>query len=102
MNYYLKLTFLLYALIFINSGIFSQIATAPSGSGTLNDPYLIENGENLYWVTQNSGSWSSYFSQTNPIVFTGMNAWNGGAGWSPIGNVTTLFTGVYNGNGFDV
>ena len=43
------------------------ISTMPSGMGTENDPYLIANLENLYWMTENSGEWDKYYIQTSNI-----------------------------------
>lgn len=71
--------------------------TAPSGSGTSGDPYLIANVNNLFWLTQNSSSWGSYFSQTASIDISESNTWNSNAGFTPIGNVSTKFTGTYDG-----
>ncbi len=76
----------------------AQIASPPSGSGTSTDPYIISNAENLYWITQNSSSWSSYFSQSDDIDISASFSWDGGKGFLPIGNTTTPFSGNYNGN----
>ena len=76
--------------------------TAPSGSGTSGTPYLIADVNNLYWITQNSSSWGSYFLQTANIDISGSNTWNSNAGFSPIGNVTTKFTGTYDGGNYTV
>ncbi|MDD1750253.1 MAG: hypothetical protein LUO89_10305, partial [Methanothrix sp.] len=77
----------------------SQTATAPSGSGTSGDPYLIATLDNLYWVTQNSGSWGAYFVQTADIDASSTSSWSSGSGFSPIGYAGTNFTGTYNGGG---
>ena len=76
--------------------------TAPSGSGTSGTPYLIADVNNLYWITQNSSSWGSYFLQTANIDISGSNTWNSNAGFSPIGNVTTKFTGTYDGVNYTI
>jgi len=41
----------------------AQTATLPSGNGTSGSPYQIATLNNLYWVTQNSASWSKYLQQ---------------------------------------
>ncbi len=71
----------------------------PSGVGTSASPYQIATLANLYWVSQNSSSWSSYFQQTADIdaSATSESTWDSGAGWLPIGNSTTNFTGEYDG-----
>jgi hypothetical protein len=72
--------------------------TQPSGTGTSEDPYLISSLENLYWITQNSASWDKYFKQTANITLTDCSDWDSAAGWTPIGNRTTKFTGSYDGD----
>jgi hypothetical protein len=93
--------FLTISFIFILAcpgSIFAQTPEQPSGTGTSEDPYLIATLNNLYWVTQNSGSWDKHFEQTAIIDASGTSGWWGGTGFSPIGNFNTSFTGTYNGN----
>ncbi|MCK6602771.1 MAG: FG-GAP-like repeat-containing protein, partial [Bacteroidetes bacterium] len=98
-----KLVFIFTVLFFSNSFLYAQTATLPSGSGTQGDPYQIETLENLYWVTQNQSSWSSYFIQTANINAAASSTWDGGAGFTPIGNGSTnYFTGSYNGKGHTI
>ena len=63
----------------------------PSGSGTEGDPYLISSLDNLYWVTQTISSWSSYFKQTADIDASSSSGWDGGQGFTPIGNLVNPF-----------
>ena len=82
---------------------FGQTATMPTGSGTAGDPYQITTLENLYWITQNQSSWSSYFVQTADIDASSSTSWDGGSGFTPIGNGSTnYFTGSYNGKGYSI
>ena len=82
---------------------YAQTATMPSGSGTSGDPYLIATLNNLYWVTQNSSSWGSYFQQTADIDASADSSWNSGAGFRPIGTSSnSTFYGVYDGNGHTI
>ncbi len=91
----------------------AQTQTAPSGTGTELDPYLIESLENLYWVQQNSTSWDKHFLQTANIdaIFTlywddddtddtGVGGNN--EGFYPIGNGAEHFTGTYDGGGYTI
>jgi hypothetical protein len=94
-----KITLLLITIILIHWNTNGQTATAPSGTGNSGDPYLIATLDNLYWVTQNSASWTSYFKQTANIDATSTSTWDSGNGFSPIGNSTTQFSGNYNGQG---
>ncbi len=80
---------------------FSQTATLPSGSGTSGDPYVIASLNNLYWITQNSGAWGAYFTQTANIDASSDSSWNSGSGFSPIGN-GSHFTGTYDGQGHTI
>ena len=78
----------------------STLSIMPSGNGTSGDPYLISNISELLWISENDTSWSSYFSQTADIDAAETQNWNSGAGFSPIGNETTFFSGSYNGSGY--
>lgn len=89
-------------LMFSTSLLVAQTATAPSGTGVSGDPYLIATLDNLYWVTQNSSTWISYFKQTANIEATNTSTWDSGNGFSPIGNSTTNFRGNFNGQGYTI
>lgn len=80
----------------------AQTATAPSGTGTEGDPYLIATLDNLYWLTQNTSEWGDYFLQTADIDASSTSTWHTGSGFSPIGNTSTQFTGTYDGNGYSI
>ncbi|MDX9881859.1 MAG: MBG domain-containing protein [Prolixibacteraceae bacterium] len=90
---------LIVLMAFIGMGLFAQTATQPSGSGTDTDPYQIATLNNLYWISQNSGSWNSWFIQTADINASATSGWNGGAGFPPIGGD---FWGTYDGQGFSI
>ena len=76
----------------------------PAGSGTEADPYQIATLDNLLWMSTNSGSWSNgtYFIQTANIDATGTQNWNGGEGFSPIGNNPDNFQGSYDGQDYSI
>ena len=76
--------------------------TQPPGSGTAADPYQVSTLDHLLWISTNSSSWSSYFEQTADIDASLTSGWNDGAGFSPIGNDSTKFTGSYNGQGHTI
>jgi len=46
--------------------------------------------------------WGKYFFQTANIDASATSTWNGGAGFSPIGNATTKFSGWYDGKDFTI
>ena len=56
--------------------------------------------DHLLWISTNSTAWSYSYEQMNDINASATSSWNGGAGFSPIGNSTTNFTGSYDGQGF--
>lgn len=72
------------------------------GSGTEADPYQIGSLANMYWLTQNNLEWDKHYKQMEDIDFSESTVWNEGAGFSPIGNATTRFTGSFNGNGYSI
>ncbi len=83
--------FLIFSVYLIADGV------QPTGSGTLASPYQISTISNLQWVSTNNTSWSKHFEQTSDIDASTTSTWNSGAGFSPIGDGTTSFTGVYDG-----
>ncbi|HTR80189.1 MAG TPA: LamG-like jellyroll fold domain-containing protein [Bacteroidota bacterium] len=100
-NRYRSIAALLF-ILFVTANSFSQTAIPPSGSGTSGSPYQIDSLANLYWVTQNSSSWSSYFVQTADIDASPDTGWDSNQGFTPIGNGTTNFTGTYDGGGHTI
>lgn len=79
------------------TSLFGQTATKPAGEGTPGNPYEIRTLENLYWVSQNASSWDKVYFQYEDIDASASSGWDGGAGWTPIGDFFTPFTGYYNG-----
>jgi len=99
-----KLLLVLLVLIIelgMNSTLWAD-GTQPPGSGTSGDPYLVSTLNHLLWISTNSGSWGSYFKQTANIDATDTQNWNSGAGFSPIGNSGTKFTGSYDGQNYTI
>jgi len=91
------------AALFLFLSVSSQTATAPAiGDGSVGNPYQIATLNNLYWLTQTSSSWSKNFIQTANIDATSTSTWASGAGFSPIGNTTTNYTGTYNGQKYTI
>ena len=68
-----------------------------AGNGTPEDPYPIATLADLKWVSEHSDIWNGSFVQTADIDASTTSTWNAGKGFSPIGDVTTKFTGSYNG-----
>lgn len=86
----------------------SAQGTAPAdgdGDGKLE----VSSKDNLLYLSQNSSAdWSANYEQTDNIVFedadfqSGGDFYNGGAGFSPIGNSSTEFSGSYDGGGYTI
>jgi len=79
--------------------------TPPSGSGTVQAPYLISDLFELIWISDNPSSWDSYYIQTTDIDATPTIILQGGVGFEPIGihpswATRDPFTGTYDGQGF--
>lgn len=74
-----------------------SLVEQPMGSGTEADPYQIQTFANLLWIPLSMASWDKHFVQTSEIDATINDVME--AGWIPVGNSTTPFTGSYNGQG---
>jgi hypothetical protein len=96
--------FLQHHIIFaIISLLFTQIinaqtATKPEGKGTAENPYQIQNLENLQWLSQTDSVWEAYFIQTDNINASATYNWDEDKGFFPIGASSPGFTGHYMGN----
>ncbi len=99
-----KIILIIFCSIFVLTNLSAQ--SYSGGSGTSGDPYQIANKTDLKYLSVNSGEWSKHFVQTANIIFAlsdfefGSDFYNSGAGFIPIGNISTLFTGSYNGGGY--
>ncbi len=75
-----------------------DITQFAGGSGTENDPYLIEIPEHLHNVR---GFYWAHFLQIADIDLE-VFPWNTDKGWQPIGDDYKKFSGSYDGNGFTI
>lgn len=69
------------------------------GAGTVSNPYQVATLTQLDNVRNYP---TACFIQIANIDASATSGWNAGAGWLPIGNSTTKFTGRYNGQGYTV
>jgi len=98
----LTLVFMLIIVSTIGTSLMAQDYSG--GSGTTGDPYQIANKTDLKYLSENTNEWDNHYIQTANIVFvpedfqTGGDFYNSGAGFIPIGNSLTRFTGTYNGD----
>jgi len=79
-----------------------SVTAGLTGAGTAASPYLIGSLDTLRLVSVMTNVWSNYFRLTAHIDATPTSGWNGGEGFIPIGNLTTKFTGFFDGNGFSI
>ena len=101
----MRKSILVFITILITVLAFSTAAypgTYSGGIGTEGDPYQIANLNDLQELQNTPADWGDNFIQTEDIGASGTSSWNSGAGFSPIGNDATKFTGSYNGNGFSI
>lgn len=75
------------------------VAAYTGGSGTPGDPWGIANLTDLTQLKNSPLDWGAYFIQTADIDASDTSTWDGGAGFSPIGNSSTPFSGSYDGQG---
>lgn len=99
-----NLIVILFFNLFIAANSFSQTETAPTGSGTSGDPYIIQSIGNLAWLqdANNNKAWGTYIKQTADIDASTSSGWNSGKGLSPIGSDAIPFSGTYDGNGYTI
>ncbi len=92
------------ALYLLTTSCLFSVPVQPAGAGTSASPYEIANLDNLEWLSVNSDQWhQKYYVQTDDIDATDTQNWNGGEGFSPIGNDVNEFWGsTFNGNGFTI
>ncbi|MBQ9074024.1 MAG: leucine-rich repeat protein [Muribaculaceae bacterium] len=86
----------------INSGVSltGTVAFSGSGSGTENDPFLIFNPVQLNDVRNSVGYSGIYYKLMSDIDMTEWIAENNPSqGWQPIGNASSMFKGIFIGNG---
>ncbi|HEY9165328.1 MAG TPA: LamG-like jellyroll fold domain-containing protein [Candidatus Kryptonia bacterium] len=102
---YSFLTTLLLLIVVVGNTFLPSVQAQPTpvqpsknGSGV----YEVDSLANLYWITQNSSSWSSSFVQTANIDASSDTSWDSSQGFTPIGNGTTNFTGTYDGGGHTI
>ncbi|MBB3696903.1 T9SS type A sorting domain-containing protein [Flammeovirga yaeyamensis] len=96
--------FLVYLLAFITNA--QEIPT--KGDGSIANPYLIENLNQLKWLSEGDTDisdetrWSMHYQLVSDIDATDTKNWNEGLGYRPIGNSTNPFNGSFNGNDFTI
>lgn len=86
----------LFLIAFLVNAVLAMAQFPGSGTGTKDDPYLILNSDQLYSVRNFLGKENVYFSILNDID---VSDYAYGSGWEPIGNNSSSFCGIIDGNG---
>lgn len=88
---------LIWLLILFSYLSFAENASIkPAGSGSAEDPYLIDRIENLVWFGENASECADkHFKMTEDIDASETKRWNSARGFSPIGH----FNGTLDGGG---
>ena len=76
----------------------ASFAHGYTGSGTEGAPYLITSAADMNEIGTHTGHWGSYFKLTTDIDLVGYT----GTSFNIIGNSSTKFTGVFDGNGHTI
>lgn len=76
--------------------LFTTLAWAAGGSGTVGDPYVIADIAELQAIQQDL---AAHYVLGGDIDATETASWNGGTGFTPIGSNPDPFTGVLDGRG---
>jgi len=93
-NLILGFTFIMFMILSTN---LIADGTEPTGN-----PRQVSTLDHLLWISTNSSSWDYDFIQMADIDASATSGWNSDVGFSPIGNVTTPFTGSYDGGGHTI
>ena len=79
---------------------YSGTSTPSLGDGSSSSPFQIDSFSDLWWISQDSSRWAYHYIQTADIdASTSVNL-DYGKGFTPIGNITTKFTGSYDGQSY--
>jgi hypothetical protein len=81
----------------------NSVTTVPytefaGGNGSESEPYLIETAEQLYNIRFDLSAHYKLLAE----IDLGVQPWNLGDGWMPIGEIEDPFTGSLNGNGYKI
>lgn len=82
-----------------NITVNTQAVSYPGGTGTTQSPYQITDCRRLQGMDQNL---SAHYVLTADVDCSETDWWNGGAGFNPIGNDGSPFTGTFNAQGHTI
>ncbi|HUW19150.1 MAG TPA: hypothetical protein VMW16_07605 [Sedimentisphaerales bacterium] len=79
--------------VLLSAGV--SFAKYSGGTGEANDPYRIATPNDMQTIGANPGDWNKHFVEVTDISLAAYT----GTQFNIIGNITTKFTGVFDGNG---
>ncbi len=96
MKKFIVITFIVLGAFLFTTGLSLAQGNFAGGSGTEGDPFLIETAEQLDMVRNNL---DGHFKLINDI---NLSAYSDGQGWEVIGGEEDQFTGVFDGQGYEI
>ena len=82
------------------TAIYTVAPTMPvAGDGNPGNAYLITTLAELRWVSESPDEWNKAFRIAADIDAAETASWNGGLGFSPIGNDAAKFAGIFDNAG---
>ena len=85
-----------------NGGTAADVSNSSKNDLLVDYYYDIATLADLQTLSNTTADWDGRIIQTADIDASGTSSWNGGAGFSPIGNTTNKFQGNYNGDGYTI
>ncbi|WP_340066635.1 InlB B-repeat-containing protein [Ascidiimonas aurantiaca] len=95
-------------LLFVLLGFTQISAQFSGGNGTYESPYEISDLTNLQYLSEHEDYWDQHFILSRDIDASNTINWNGGLGFSPIGDnlngtrQRVAFTGTFDGRGHSI
>lgn len=87
-------------ILFFSLFYFNVLGQYSGGNGSIGDPFVIANLDDLETLSNTSADWDSYFIQVADIDASPTMNWNNNQGFSPIGEEFDNFNGSYDGQNY--
>jgi len=98
----IKCSLLIFSFILFSGFRLFADGVQPEGAGTKLIPYQISTLDNLLWLSTNILDDSIYLVQVADIDASDTENWNDSTGFIPIGKLSDLFVGNYDGMGHKI
>ena len=80
----------------------AQFLRMLSGTGAIANPYIVFDRYGLQGIASSAAMLGFSYQLNNDIDMGSVALWNGGLGFSPIGVTTNAYTGMFDGNNFQI